>query len=209
MSAASAEFARDDAERYKHLVTAGELWLRSLNDPDRAIELLRRAHTVKPTECEATILLADALSERGDADEASSVLVETATALKGRRVRELSGVQHRLARIAISKGDQRGALAWLTGALENDMQSGPVASDLADVAMSLREYETALKALRAIALMKSPGPMTRAMAFHRQAIIALEQNDKKKAVFYAKKAAIEDPTLIGAATLLKTLQDEG
>ena len=208
MCEAAAESARDDGERYRNLVVAGELWLRSLNDPKRAIEVLQRAHALRPNECETAVLLADALTAQKRGDEADAVLKATANALKGKRSRELSVVQHRIAQSAAASGDRRGAFTWLSSALENDMQSGPVASDLAEVALALREFETALKALRAIALMKNPGPMSRAVSFQRQAVIAIEQDDKKRAVFYVKKALAEDPGLVEAATLLKTLSDE-
>jgi hypothetical protein len=63
------------------------------------------------------------------------------------------------------------------------MQNGQVAAELADVAMEAGNYDTALKALRAVTLMKSPGPMSRALAFLRQGQIANAQGDPKKAVF--------------------------
>jgi hypothetical protein len=74
---------------------------------------------------------------------------------------------------------------------------------LADVAMELGNIEVAMKALRAVTLMKQPGPMSRAMAFLKQGMIAKQQGDSRKAIFLAKKALTEDPHLAEATAFLK------
>jgi hypothetical protein len=63
-----------------------------------------------------------------------------------------------------------------------------------------------MKALRAITLMKNPGPMTRAQAFLRQGILAMNEGDKRKAIFLTKKALTEDPHLEEAQSYLKQLE---
>ena len=62
-----------------------------------------------------------------------------------------------------------------------------------------------MKALKAITLMKAPKPLTRAMAYLRQAMIAQHQGDQRKAVMLAKKALSEDPSLEEAQTFLAQL----
>ena len=133
-------------------------------------------------------------------------MLETAIAAhKNRRSPQLAQLQHRMARCAAAAGDRNIELAWLNVALDSDMQNGTVASELADVAFEFGQTEVALKALRAVTLMKSPGPMTRAMAFLRQGMIAQQQGDARKAIFLAKKALAEDPALSDASNFLRDL----
>ena len=68
-----------------------------------------------------------------------------------------------------------------------------------------KELDVAVKALKAISLMKAPKPMSRAMAYLRQAIIAQHQGDARKAATLAKKAQAEDPGLEEATALLEQL----
>ncbi|MEI8255008.1 MAG: tetratricopeptide repeat protein, partial [Deltaproteobacteria bacterium] len=203
LSLGAAETARDDSERFKLLLRAGETLLRGVGDAENSLDPLQRAWQLRPGDIEATVHLADALVLLRRLTEAESVLRQAVEAAKGRRSRDLAQVQHRLARIAQSSGDDRTALQWLVIALDSDFQNGLVASEVVDAAMALGEDEMALKALRALALMKNPQPMTRGVAFVRQGQIALKQGDKKKAVFFARKALGEDTHLVEAQELLK------
>jgi hypothetical protein len=80
-----------------------------------------------------------------------------------------------------------------------------VASELAELAMAFDDLDTAMKALRALTLMKNPGPMSRAEAFYRQGVIAFKQGDPRKAAFLAKRALSEDGELSAARELLTQL----
>jgi tetratricopeptide (TPR) repeat protein len=203
LSLAAVDGARDDNERFKLLVRAGDTLLRAAKDAIGALEPLERAWKLRPTDLEAATLMGDALIAQRRLTEAEAVLRRAADASKGRRSRDLGQVQHRLAQIARDTGDAKGALTWLASALESDFQNSQIAAEVADAAMALGEDETALKALRAISLMKNPLPMTKAVAFVKQGEISLKQNDRKKAVFFARKALLEDPSLATAQDLLK------
>jgi hypothetical protein len=100
-----------------------------------------------------------------------------------------------MARVAAAAGDRSVEMAWLGVAFEADMQNGQIAAELASTAMDLNENEMALKALRAITMMKNPAPMGRAMAYLRQGMIAHRQGDTRRAAILAKKAQTEDPEL--------------
>ena len=90
-------------------------------------------------------------------------------------------------------------------ALETHPQSGDVASELADAAMAAGDDDLALKALRVVALQKGACPMSKAMAFVHQATLAKRQGDAKKALFFARKAELEDPALPEARALVMEL----
>ena len=59
----------------------------------------------------------------------------------------------------------------------------------------LKTLPDLVKALKAITLMKNPKPISRAMAYLRQAMIAQHQGDVRKASMLAKKAQSEDPSM--------------
>ncbi|MBL8604017.1 MAG: tetratricopeptide repeat protein [Myxococcales bacterium] len=200
-----AAFATDDNARFEAWRGAGAAFVELANDPVQAIDALEKARALKPTDHETTVRLADAFTAAERIDDASKLLEAGIAAHKGRRSKELATLQHRMARLAYATGDAAVELAWLNAALDTDVQNGQVAAELADVAMELNNYDVALKALRAVTLMKNPGPMSRAMAFLRQGQIAQAQGDPKKAVFLARKALSEDAQLDEAHQFLRDL----
>ena len=200
-----ARLAPDPADRFAALRRAGSLLLESAGDAAAAIAPLEAARDLKPRDGEVTMLLADAYIQAGKLQEAADFIDAAIQAQKGRRSREVSMMQHRMALIARAVGDRGNELAWLNAAFESDAQNGEAAAGLADVATEFGQLEVALKALKAITLMKSPKPITRAMAYLRQAIIAQHQGDARKAAMLAKKAQTEDPGLEEAGAFLAQL----
>jgi tetratricopeptide (TPR) repeat protein len=197
--------AEDASERFTALRRAGSLLLESAGDPAAAIEPLEAARELKPKDHDVAMLLADAYIRSGKLQEAADFLDAAIQAQKGRRTREASMMQHRMAQIARAVGDQGNELAWLNAAFESDAQNGDAAAALADVATELGQLDVAVKALKAITLMKTPKPLSRAMAYLRQAMIAQHQGDLRKASMLAKKAQSEDPSLADAQTFLSGL----
>jgi tetratricopeptide (TPR) repeat protein len=203
-----AEFAPDEDLRFEALKHAAEAWLEPSGDPEQAIPLLQQALEKRPFDHDVTVLLSDALTMTERLEEASKLLEEAIAAHKGRRSKELAILQQRMAHVAFAANDHGVEMLWLNAALDTDMQNGQIAAELADVAMELGNHEVALKALRAITLMKNPAPMSRAQAFLKQAVIALAQGDQKKAVFLARKALSEDASLDEAHQFLAQLGAE-
>lgn len=197
--------AADDGARFDRLRKAGEIWLDLAGDAAEAITVLERAVALKPGDHDVTVLLADAFTAAERFEDASKLLNDSIAVHKGRRSRELAVLQHRMGRLAYAAGDHQVEMAWLNVALDTDVQNGQVAAELADVAMELQQFDSALKALRAVTLMKTPAPMTRAMAFLKQGQIAQTQGDAKKAAFFARKALTEDPGLTDAQQFLESL----
>ena len=205
LTLAEAEHATDAGERFAALRRAGTLFIESVGDPASAVAPLQTAHELRPRDGDVTALLADAYIGSGLLQEATSFLDAAIAAHKGRRSREASMLQQRMGTIAGLIGDQNNQLGWLNAALDADTQNSEAAAMLADVATQLGQLEVALKALKAIALMKAPKPMTRAVAYVRQALIAQHQGDVRKAIQLARKAQSEDPSLEDATALLAEL----
>lgn len=200
-----AAHATDPALRFDLLLIAGDLFLRAPGEEGRAIEPLEQAQQLKPFHHEGTLLLADAYTLCGELDRAIELLQPAIERHKNRRSKELAALQHRMARAANAGGGRDIEIQWLTKALECDMQNGQIAAELAEVAIELRQFEVALKALKAVTLMRTPGPMSRALATLRQGQIAYQQGDAKRAIMLAKKALSEEPTLTEAEDFLREL----
>jgi tetratricopeptide (TPR) repeat protein len=200
-----ARLATEPAERFACLRRAGGLLLESAGDAAAAVAPLEAARDLKPRDNEVALLLADAYIRASKLQEAADFLDSSIQAQKGRRSREVSMMQQRMAQIARLVGDRSNELAWLNAAFESDAQNGEAAAALADVATEFGQLDVAVKALKAITLMKSPKPLSRAMAYLRQAMIAQHQGDARKAGMLAKKAQSEDPALEEAHAFLAQL----
>ncbi|MEZ4406390.1 MAG: tetratricopeptide repeat protein [Polyangiales bacterium] len=203
-----ADFAPDEDARFERLRRAGETWLDQASDPGQAVVVLEQARALRPSDHDITVLLADAFTAAERLADASQLLNDAIAGHRNRRSKELAVLQHRMGRLAYAAADHAVEMAWLNAALDTDPQNGQVAAELADVAMELQNYEIALKALRAVALMKSPGPMSRAMAFLKQGRIAHAQGDSKRAIFLARKSLSEDANLTEAQDFLREIGAE-
>jgi tetratricopeptide (TPR) repeat protein len=152
------------------------------------------------------VKLVDVEVQLGQIEEAASRLDEAIRSHGKRRSPELSLLQHAMAKVATAAGDEEAVFAWLEAALYSDRQNGAVASELAALAMSRGEFDVAIKALQLVTLLKTPGPMSRAEAYLRQAAIAKHRGDIKKSALLAKRAITTEPDYQEAKVFLEELQ---
>ncbi len=204
-----AQASGDVAERFSRLLRAGALLVEHAGEPQAAIEALNEARALRPTDPDCIGLLADALLASGRTAEALALLDQFVGPSKGRRTREFAGLHWRLSRVARATGDAAGEVRSLVAALECDAQSGQVCSDVAVRAMELGALDLASRALRAVTLMKTPGPMSKALAYQYMGEIARVQGDPKRALTLVKRALVEDPTLEGARALVQAIERGG
>lgn len=200
---ADAAGASDPEVRFEALRRAGELLVYEVQDAARAIEPLREALAIKEDDADATVLYADAMIGAGALAEAVELLQNAIGGSRRKRSPALAMMQLRMARIAGLSGDQQTQLEWLKVALESDKTNGAIAAELADLAMALGDDPTAMNALKVVTLQKTPGPMSKAVAFLRQAQIAHRAGDHQKAVLWARRARIEDGELNEAEEFLR------
>jgi tetratricopeptide (TPR) repeat protein len=168
-------------------------------DPDAA----RALHPTDPWD---TCLLADAYLIAGRASEALALLQPLVTPHKGKRVRELAPIHSRIARGAAELGDRAGEVYALVQALECDSQNAEICSEVGLRALELGELELGARAFRAVTLIKTPGPISRALAYQHLGEIAQRQGDSKRAVAFLKRAVTEDPELQTAKALLDAIE---
>ncbi len=196
-----AHAAEDPEERFALFRRSGDLLIQ-VGDAEGALTPLAEAAQIQPEDHDLTILLADAYVGTDRLQEAVELLQHAINGFKRRRSPHLAAMQLRMARIAGMSGDSETQKEWLSVALDADKNNGEVAAELAQLAMSLGDDDTALKALRVVTLQKEPGPMTKAEAFLHQAKIAFKNGDQQKAVLWARRARLEDDTLKEAEEFL-------
>ena len=196
----------DVAERFALLLRAGSLLLERAGDPEAAMVALKEARALRPTDSDCIGLLADALILMDRAPDALALIEQIIGPSKGRRSRELASVYWRLSRVGRAMGDVAGEMRALVQALECDAQSGQVCADVAARTMELGQLDVANRALRAVTLLKTPGPMSKALAYQHMGEIARVQGDPKRALTLVKRALVEDPTLEGARVLVDAIE---
>ncbi|MCS6857030.1 MAG: tetratricopeptide repeat protein [Sandaracinaceae bacterium] len=182
----------------------GELLLHRLGDGKGAARVLKEAYALQPSD-ELILLLADAYVDAEAYDDAVQLLNEAIQQRMRKRTPALAEMQLRMARLAALSGDTNTQLEWLKVAFETDKNNGVIAAELAELAMSLGDDATAMNALKAITLQKTPGPMSKAVAFLRQAQISARQGDRQKAILWARRARVEDPNLTEVDEFLRSL----
>lgn len=203
-----AQTTGDVGGKFALLVKAGSLFVQDPQTTERAIAPLEEARSLRPGDLDCVAILADAYTATGKLPEAMEVLTACVATFKGRRARELSAIYHRIARVAEAQGDREAELANLTLALDVDAQNGIAASELAYIAMELAQWELATRALRAVTMLKTPAPLSKALAYQHLGEIARQQGDIKKALVLVKRAVDEDNTLASAKELLETWKAE-
>jgi tetratricopeptide (TPR) repeat protein len=196
----------DVADRFAFLARAGRILLEQAGDPSAAVQPLEEARALRSSDPEVVGLLAEAIAQSGRGQDALALLEEVLAPHKGRRARELAPLLWREARVRRALGDGVGEARALAQALEHDPQNGQVCADVGMRAMELEQLDLANRALRAVTLLKSPGPMSKALAYQHMGEIARKQGDPKRAVQLLRRALAEDPSLEGARTLIDAIE---
>jgi tetratricopeptide (TPR) repeat protein len=191
-------------KRAEELRRIGQLLL-AAGDVEAALEPLTQALSLKPDDVPTVLFIADAHIAARRFQQAQDLLEHSMNTQRQRRSPELALLRYRMARLSDAANDQEARLEWLNAALEADLNNGEVASETAIVAQAMENHELALKALRAITMLKGETSMSRAEAFYRQAQIVAQKGEPRRAVLWAKKAKAEDANLPGVDQLLAEL----
>lgn len=202
----NAQASGDVGVRFTRLLRAGSLLVSHAADPASAVSPLEEALALRPSDPECITLLSDAYFATGRLHDAQAQLEPLIAVHKGRRARELAPLHARVARIARELGDAAGEARALVQALECDSQNGEVCAEVAVRAMDLDQLELAVRALRAITLLKTPGPVSKAVAYQYLGEIARRQGDNRRALTLLKRALIEDPGLDDARALVEAIE---
>ncbi len=189
--AADAQATEDVPARAALLLRAGRLYT-AAGDAASAVSVLATAVQNAPENADAVVALSDAYTLGGWLDDSNALLDAAIEATKGKRTAEVGLFFHRKAHLADVTGDYRTQLAWLVEAHACAKRNGYIACELANLAEHLQDWELAAKTLRAVSLLETDCPITKAEAFYRQGRIAHYQGDEKNARMWARRARRED-----------------
>jgi predicted Zn-dependent protease len=198
--------AGDVAERFALLVRAGIVLLEQAGDPDGSLVPLEQARALRPADPDCIGPLAEAYTLSGRGQDAIALLEGILAPTKGKRAKELAPLYWRLSRVLQHSGDAAGEQRALVMALECDSQNGEVCAAVAVRAMDTEQLDLATRALRAVTMLKTPGPMNKGLAYQYMGEIAIKQNDVKRALTLLKRACAEDPSLDSAKELLQSIE---
>jgi tetratricopeptide (TPR) repeat protein len=204
----------DAAQRLTGLLRVGALLLEE--DPAAAVQVLESARQENPESVEVVVLLARAYARARRAEEALALLNAIAEANKGRRTKALGGIYGTMAQIHLDEGYLSDALQALGKAFELDPKNGELAMRLGLLAVDIDEDEVALRAFRAVSIMKPPAPGTtdgapseaKADANYYLAVLARKAGDPRKAKVLLAKALAEKSDHPGARQLMTELATE-
>ncbi|MES1178928.1 MAG: tetratricopeptide repeat protein [Myxococcales bacterium] len=204
----------DPALRLAGLLRVGALLLE--DDAPAAVQVLESARQENPESVEVVVLLARAYAGARRAEEALALLNAIADANKGRRTKALGGIYGTMAQIHLDEGYLTDALQALGKAFELDPKNGELAMRLGQLAVEIDEDEVALRAFRAVSIMKPPAPGTtdgappeaKADANYYLAVLARKAGDPRKAKVLVAKALAEKADHPGARQLLAELATE-
>ncbi|MEN9578048.1 MAG: hypothetical protein RJA70_1057 [Pseudomonadota bacterium] len=189
---AQADNEQDRDARYQLLIDAGDMLVKTGEASAEAVNAFEQALKLKARDHAATVGLSKSYTFSGQIEQACKLLESAIKSHGKKRSPELSQLQHAMALIAQAAGDEEGRFAWLDAALQSDRKNGDVASELAVFAMDRGDFDSAIKALQLITLLKEECPMSRAEAYLRQGIIAQQRGDNKKAALLGKRALTAD-----------------
>ncbi len=186
-----AKAAEDDAVRAELFRNAGNAYLRA-GDTETALLALNESLAIEPDNLDSALLVIDINIEQENFDEAENHAEAAIEASGARRSPQHAALLWRRATICKKRGDRMEQLEWLEQATAASRTDGDIVAELAELAEELEQWDTALKALRNISLLKSECPMSKAESFFRQGRISYRLGDEKRAILYLKKALQED-----------------
>jgi len=195
----------DEGERFRLLTDAAQALLLG-GDAVNAELALEKALALRPGDRAARSLLIDALAGAGKVDQGAELLAALLADAKTMRSEELAVLYQRQSRLAAARGNADEQLQSLKKAADTDRKSVVIAAELADLAESIGDDDLAMKALRVVAASPVKGPLPTAVAYLRQAKIALKHKDKSRAIIFVKRALQEDAQLEEARALLDELK---
>ena len=156
--AIAAEHVGDTATILSYAREAAEIYNERLDQPDQAVPVLERAHTLAPDDRRLKSQLASGLRVAGRLDEARTLLMGLIADFGRRRSPDRAQVHLQLARVAHAQGDNADALDHLERASKMDSANPTIMRTLAELARETGQYDRAERAYRALLLQLRRAP---------------------------------------------------
>ena len=206
--AEDAESATDTPTRVRLLQEAASIHSSRRGDHAAAASLLEKASALAPDDRDLLLALCDAYSASGRGKDAVAALEKIVQSYGGKRVKELAGIHHRLAKAYVADGDKERGLMELDQAFRINPGDLAILVDLGRLAMETNDLDRAQKTFRALLLQRldANAPITKAEVFYALGEINHRQGEKQKAIQMLERAVENDPSLQKAQDLLKELK---
>jgi len=179
-----------------------------LGDSEAAARYLERASQLVPDDRNVLVPLCELYLEAGRQADAVPVLQRIIASYGGRRVKELAGFHHMLARAYRGLNEPARALLELDAAYRIDLTNLSVLKDLGILAYEQGDYERAQKTFRGILLQRldRDAPISKADVYFYLGEISHKQGDPQKAVSMLERAVAEQASHERARALLTSLK---
>ena len=203
-----AEITSDTAQKVQLLRRASDLARVQLKDPSAAAAFLERALSVAPEDRAVLVPLCELYIAAGRQSDAVPVLQRIIASYGGRRVKEVAGFHHMLARAFSGMGDNARALTELDAAYRVDLTNVGVLKDLGLMAYEQGDYDRAQKTFRGLLLQRldRDAPISKADVYYYLGEISRQQGDPQKAISMLERAVAEQASHERAKSLLSTLK---
>jgi tetratricopeptide (TPR) repeat protein len=203
-----AEISTDPAQKVQLLRRASELARVQLSDPSAAAAFLERAVSFAPEDRSVLVPLCELYIAAARQSDAVPVLQRIIASYGGRRVKEVAGFHHMLARAFAGMGDNARALSELDAAYRVDLTNVAVLKDLGLMAYEQGDYDRAQKTFRGLLLQRldRDAPISKADVYYYLGEISRQQGDAQKAISMLERAVAEQASHERAKTLLVTLK---
>jgi len=206
--AEDADAATDTATKLKLLQEAAEIHASRRGDHAASAAMLEKASAIAPEDRELLLALCDSYSASGRGKDAVAALEKIVESYGGKRVKELAGIHHRLAKAYVADGDKQRALSELDQAFRINPGDLGILVDLGRLAIEVSDLDRAQKTFRALLLQRldAKAPITKAEVFYSLGEISHRQGEKQKAIQMLERAIENDASLQKAHELLKELK---
>lgn len=203
-----AEHSEQPAEQVKLLRQAAELYLGAGSDAERAAELLEAASKIVPDDRALLLLLCDAYTGAGRANDAVAALERVVESFGGRRSRELADVHRRLAAAYRAQKDLDKAIAELDKAFRIEPGNVAVLKGLGELTIEVEDYKRAQQMFRALLLQKldQSSPISKGEVYYYLGLVHHRLGENDKAVQMLDRAVQTEPNLAVAVQLLQQLK---
>jgi tetratricopeptide (TPR) repeat protein len=202
------EVTADVAQKVELLRRASDIARTRLGDAAAASHFLERASQLVPDDRSVLVPLCELYLEAGRQADAIPVLRRIVASFGGRRVKELAGFHHLLARAYRGLNEPVRALAELDAAYRIDLTNLAVLRDLGILAYEQGDYERAQKTFRGILLQRLDrnAPISKGDVYYYLGEISHKQGDVQKAISMLERAVAEQAGHERARALLSSLK---
>lgn len=189
----------------------GQIYLKKLREPERAVPFLEQARELEPHDKDVLLMLVDVYLGAGRQTDAIPVLqglIEAETAArKGGRSKELAVYHHRLGQALEASGDRAAAKEEYEAAYKMDLGNVEVLSSLGLLSYQEGDFDQAMKVFRGLLLQRTQSETLRKSdIYYLMGDIYMQQDDARRALSMFQRGLEADKTHEDCARMVEQLK---